>query len=755
MVANDEIDARVEKNGVIAAINASVEEEGGSAVKIIADKVNIEGAAIFTSNGRLSKTSLDNAYDSKGAASTAETNAKNYADGLPSYKVISTTNYHYSTANWLRYSAEGSSWDWTAITGVKVGDMLLVHGINDDTNSDVYCLITVTELTSSGAVKTATSHGLIDPEAGKRADAAQSSVDNLQIGGRNLLIDTDHHLTTLNGSIFGGESRLDAVIPAGEVVTISMDVDADDVVWADTGNKRIGCELNFPKTGSGTQYVGVWAGSAISESMNIAEVLDGSMHKRISKTFTLRGDIPVGRNVNLYMQGVSSGTISIGRVKLERGNKATDWTPAPEDIEANAVKRTQRIYYRKEVTGAPAAPSSWVVNYGEGSDAWTQKHISISSTDKYIYTCEQYEMADGTLGHTSILLDDTITVIDGGKILTGTVEANALKANSLTLGQISTEAQSSILNSNVQVGSRNLLRKTSTLDVEDCVMARTTVVEPGVFQITPTGSAAYFKFKANYLDYADFGDGKYTLSCEAKLADVETSYTSINLNFFIGYSDAEHYDVAFANNAYHKYVGIGGANASNPVTDSWQRFSVTFNVPEQLTSGSLVLADGVYLSATLYCPGSRKPVLVRHVKLEKGTKATDWTSAPEDTTEAINAVSDEITAATGSLTETVEGLSGSLEDTNGRLSNLTQAVQDADADRAKWIQATDEGLDIGAQQSSYRLHLDNNSVDFLIGDLLAATASADAFIPTALRLGNYVLSGSGDYLYVDYDPINA
>ena len=50
---------RVEKNGVIAAINASVEtEEGGSELKIKADKVNIEGAAIFTS-GRLSEENLE------------------------------------------------------------------------------------------------------------------------------------------------------------------------------------------------------------------------------------------------------------------------------------------------------------------------------------------------------------------------------------------------------------------------------------------------------------------------------------------------------------------------------------------------------------------------------------------------------------------------------------------------------------------------------------------------------------------------
>lgn len=60
----DNISLRVEKNGVIAAINASTESSGGSAVKISADKVNIEGAAIFTS-GRLSTTNLENTIDGR------------------------------------------------------------------------------------------------------------------------------------------------------------------------------------------------------------------------------------------------------------------------------------------------------------------------------------------------------------------------------------------------------------------------------------------------------------------------------------------------------------------------------------------------------------------------------------------------------------------------------------------------------------------------------------------------------------------
>lgn len=103
---------------------------------------------------------------------------------------------------------------------------------------------------------------------------------------------------------------------------------------------------------------------------------------------------------------------------------------------SDAIKRTQRIWYRKNSSGAPSTPgtqsSNWVTKDDDGSNAWTKMHIAITSTDKYIYTCEQYEMANGTVGYTSVLLDNTITVIDGGNIITGSVSANAVNASSGT-----------------------------------------------------------------------------------------------------------------------------------------------------------------------------------------------------------------------------------------------------------------------------------------------------------------------------------
>jgi hypothetical protein len=71
----ESINAKVDKNGVIASINASVEEEDGSQVKISADKVNIEGAAIFSSGG---------AYDTSTTVVKSETQW--YSSNSPTVK---------------------------------------------------------------------------------------------------------------------------------------------------------------------------------------------------------------------------------------------------------------------------------------------------------------------------------------------------------------------------------------------------------------------------------------------------------------------------------------------------------------------------------------------------------------------------------------------------------------------------------------------------------------------------------------------
>lgn len=110
----------------------------------------------------------------------------------------------------------------------------------------------------------------------------------------------------------------------------------------------------------------------------------------------------------------------------------------------DASGKTQRIYYRKSANTAPAAPSTWVTSEATVNNTWTTKRMPYSSSYKYLFTCVQQEMADGTIECTTVLLDDTTTVIDGGNIITGSITANAIASNTITTTELAVAVTDSI-----------------------------------------------------------------------------------------------------------------------------------------------------------------------------------------------------------------------------------------------------------------------------------------------------------------------
>ena len=142
-----------------------------------------------------------------------------------------------------------------------------------------------------------------------------------------------------NFSITSGQNtsavKIATLIPVGTTITVSVQVDADDVVWDSSSNyQRVGIEFWVPKSGTtGNQYLGAWAGQELSSSGNVVEAFTGSFHGRISKTFTTLGEVPELRYVGLYVQGVTSGTVRVSNPKAEIGSVATPWIPNAADTE--------------------------------------------------------------------------------------------------------------------------------------------------------------------------------------------------------------------------------------------------------------------------------------------------------------------------------------------------------------------------------------------------------------------------------------
>lgn len=81
-----------------------------------------------------------------------------------------------------------------------------------------------------------------------------------------------------------------------------------------------------------------WLKSEESGSIQVYDRVFGSTNEwqKYSIVFTANDT-----NLNIYFTNV--GTYYIYHPKLEIGNKATDWTPAPEDLEASVTELTTRV----------------------------------------------------------------------------------------------------------------------------------------------------------------------------------------------------------------------------------------------------------------------------------------------------------------------------------------------------------------------------------------------------------------------------
>ena len=131
---------------------------------------------------------------------------------------------------------------------------------------------------------------------------AEQKVNELNIGGRNLLKNSGVVITNNNYAIASYQVTED--IKLGDTITLTIDGDFAEgcfpMLFAGGGNGNYGTLI---------RGVNVW-----KNNLNL--------------------DVKKGNSFTIFIIGNSSSTktSTIRKIKLERGNKPTDWTPAPEDV---------------------------------------------------------------------------------------------------------------------------------------------------------------------------------------------------------------------------------------------------------------------------------------------------------------------------------------------------------------------------------------------------------------------------------------
>ena len=186
---------------------------------------------------------------------------------------------------------------------------------------------TVSKSTSYEAAKQAYNKA---QSASDTASAAKDSIDNLEVGGRNLL------RLAAWGRYRGSKWYEDIINVTNEGYTFTATGDPSDLIGFKVPVES-GVITISGKTGlvSQTIYFTVYGSSG-----DIVQAQSNSNITTENGRFVLTLTMPSGASelhigFGYYPYSSASGDYTVSNLKLEKGNKATDWTPAPEDVDAD------------------------------------------------------------------------------------------------------------------------------------------------------------------------------------------------------------------------------------------------------------------------------------------------------------------------------------------------------------------------------------------------------------------------------------
>ena len=203
-------------------------------------------------------------------------------------------------------------------------------------------------------------------EATTKATNAQKSIDNLEVGGRNYLVGSEveqYTDTATRAEFLKTTFDLAPFFDQNGLIEVTLSFD----IYAPVpGNVMVYCQ-----NGSGSRY---------AFTKNVSVTTEWERH---SVTFTPTGPDDTFTESYLAFYGTyDSGVIPhVRKLKLEKGNKATDWTLAPEDMatavdvnEANSIAEDaqKRVAAAEALIEVLSESISMLVTDGSGASLMTQ-----------------------------------------------------------------------------------------------------------------------------------------------------------------------------------------------------------------------------------------------------------------------------------------------------------------------------------------------------------------------------------------------
>ena len=404
---------------------------------------------------------------------------------------------------------------------------------------------------------------------------ADSAVNNLEIGGRNLLVQkniTQGYLSTDGKGSFigsgGGDQTSDWIDVSGnKYITITLYED-----FTNTNNSGRYCEYDADK--------------------NCINTVGYNPRQKCSIIIELK--------TNTKYIRVTAIECKTRRYKIEKGNKATDWTPAPEDTQSQIDNITEiTTSHTTSISTMQGQISSLI------SEDTTIKGNYNALLSRYNATVATVDSMKTTIGeHTTILnnQNDSIAAV--------TTKANTIESNLAGTIQTVSEVKSGLAGTQERVTKveTSLTGLTSRVSSTETNLANLEIGGRNlVLDSKPQKQGSSYAVVSRHLS-VDLQEGvTYTISFCGRVVDGDGSLV-----------------VYLYRNDWKDSTQKSTKSKENTVI-SWQftpKISGTFKIEAYSFLSQGVAGGNVYLD---------------WFKVEKGNKSTDWTPAPEDIDQQITA----------------------------------------------------------------------------------------------------------------------
>lgn len=468
---------------------------------------------------------------------------------------------------------------------------------------------------------------MIEVAKGEINLSVDTKIDNLQIGGRNII---------LNSGYFKKQSPWFTIGNTYKVTVSNEVLRAEYVSGTTTWGRLQGTFTELPETGQ--QYTISMLARA-NEQRNFRCIFikasDGSYRggatftigtdwTKVSHTTTYNNNDANVFGITLQERAPKAGDwFELKYVKVERGTKATDWTPAPEDTDASITELSSRIEVTEEsikntvsktefneLGGVVSNHTSQITQLNNqitskvSSSELTEKLKGYVTTTTYNNKMSSIDQSLSSITSRVSSTETEINTIDGSlQSITERVSAAELKITDDAIRatvesqtkQIADEAVADLL-----IGGTNLVKGSATWNFVEGQTAGSYEYEAVTDTSVPSGMVVQIKCIGDSnnggfysIPYICVSGKKYTWSFYARVNRAHTVSS-------VGPENGGHRSIAF--------------------TTTRQRFTHTFTAN-----------NNQHVAFTFYNGWQSGDIIyIDSFKLEEGDKATDWDAHPDD-----------------------------------------------------------------------------------------------------------------------------